>query len=75
MTALAEAEAALEAARDRGDTRSIGAAQKAVRSAMTAELRAGVAAERKRRADEAEAEAERERRQMPFWARIIGRRH
>lgn len=66
MTGLADAQAILQAARDRGDTRTIGAALKAVRRATTAELRAEVA-ERKRRAEEAKAEPKRERSRRPFW--------
>lgn len=67
MTGLAEAEAALEAARHRGDTRSIGAAQKAVRRAMTDILRAERDRRREARAAEAKAEAKRERSRRPFW--------
>lgn len=58
MSALTDAQALLQAARDRGDTRTIHVAQRAVRRAMTDQLR---------REMEARAEERRERSGRPFW--------
>lgn len=58
MTGLAEAQAVLQSARERGDTRSIGVAQKAIQRAMTQQLRREVE----------------QRKGRPFWRKLWGRR-
>ena len=58
MTGLAEAQAMLQAALDRGDTRAIHSAQKALDRAMTQQLRREVEQLKGR----------------PFWRKLWGRR-
>lgn len=58
MTGLADAQAILQAARDRGDTRAIHSAQRTLSRLMTQQLRREVE----------------QRKGKPFWRKLWGRR-